>query len=82
MVTGHGLCISSALESYNTEQAWNINEEMISILLAPLFLEDVEPFSYGGRTDEWFPPVPPHAWPKKTLKDPTFLLSLNKAIPS
>ena len=55
---------------------------MISILLAPLFLEDVEPFSYGGWIDEWFPPVPPHAWPKKTLKDPTFLLSLNKAIPS
>lgn len=39
VVTGHGLCISSALESYNTEQAWDLNEVMISILPAPLILE-------------------------------------------
>lgn len=50
----------------------HLNKEMVGILLAPLFLEDMEQFSYGGWINERFFPVPWHAGPKKTRSDPTF----------
>lgn len=70
----------AALESYYTEQACDLNEEMINILISSS--------NFGGCVtvfirwlNRWFPQCP-HAWPKNTLKDPTFFLSRNKAIPS